>query len=88
MRAWAVGSLAQRAEETADGNEESKKGKGKGTAAHAPEAAALLVHLRETMAERTIECAVLDRNIPGSSKHRTLKADEVARLLPSWLQQS
>jgi proteasome alpha subunit len=42
----------------------------------------LYAHVRETVAEKTIECAVLDRARPGSSKFRALGADELGRLLP------
>ena len=50
--------------------------------AHSTDAAGLYAHLRETVAEKTIECAVLDRNQPGSSKYRALTPEELGRLLP------
>jgi hypothetical protein len=36
--------------------------------------------------ERTIECAVLERQAPGSSKYRPLKQGDLSRLLPTALQ--
>ena len=79
LRAWALGDRAQRraAEEAGageDGTTSTKPG--------AIDAASLYAHLSQTAAERTIECAVLDRTQPGSSKYRTLTADELGRLLP------
>jgi hypothetical protein len=43
----------------------------------------LFAHLREAVTEKTVECAVMERGAPGSSKYRALKADEIGRLLPS-----
>ena len=50
-----------------------------------PDPAALYAHVRETVAEKTIECAVLDRTLPGSSKYRALTSDVLVRLLPREL---
>jgi proteasome alpha subunit len=47
--------------------------------------ASLSTHLRDSVAEKTIECAVLDRNQPGTSKYRALNQDELGRLLPTDL---
>ena len=44
--------------------------------------ASLSAYFRETVAEKTIECAVLDRTQPGSTKYRALAPDELGRLLP------
>src|SRR6476660_7150449 len=44
--------------------------------------ASLYAYLRETVVEKTIECAVLDRTQPGSTKYRALSPEEVGRLLP------
>jgi proteasome alpha subunit len=52
------------------------------------DAASLLAHLRSTVGEKSIECAVLERNYPGTSKYRALKADELGRLLPKDLRQA
>ncbi len=84
LRAWTVGSLAQRVEETEDPKEELKTEK-RADVARQPEPAAVQAHLREVMGERTIECAVLERNASGSSKYRVLKANEVTNLMPKSL---
>ena len=83
LHAWALGSLAQQRD--AEGSHEESRSSGSDSTPSAPDAAALLAHLRETVAEKTIECAVMERGAPGSSKYRTLKADELGRLLPSEL---
>jgi hypothetical protein len=44
--------------------------------------ASLYAHVRATVAEKTLECAVLDRAQPGSSKYRALMPEELGRLLP------
>ena len=80
LRAWALGDRLQRkaVEESSDGNPDA------GT----PEdtnAAALSAHLRDRVAEKTVECALLDRHLSGSSKYRALASDEIGRLLPKDL---
>jgi proteasome alpha subunit len=83
LRAWALGDRTQRQ----SGDNESR-GADKDTGAAKPtsiDATVLSAHLRETVAEKTIECAVLDRNQPGSSKYRSLTPDELGRLLPKDL---
>src|SRR5262249_1291304 len=90
IRTWAVGSMAQSKEQIEENEEETKGSSKAGTPQPAPatqDKTALLAHLREVVAEKTIECAVLERTAPGSSKYRTLKADELGRLLPKTLQQ-
>lgn len=79
LRAWALGDRAQRraAEETG-GGEETKAG----TQSGAADAATLDAHFRHAAAEKSVECAVLDRTQPGSSKYRTLTVEELGRLLP------
>ncbi|HLZ34603.1 MAG TPA: hypothetical protein VKP13_11335 [Nitrospira sp.] len=80
LRAWALGDRAQRrAAEEAGGSEDGHAG---AKPVASTDAATLYAHLRQTVAEKTIECAVLDRNQPGSSKYRTLTGEELGRLLP------
>jgi proteasome alpha subunit len=76
-RAWALGSLAQTTPRPED--EEAAAA----PAGQEPDEAALLAHLRETLADKTVECALLERQAPGSSKYRRLTADELAGLLPA-----
>lgn len=80
LRAWAMGSLAQHATEA---DEEDSQDSAKAPAA-VPDTTTIDSHLRVLLAERTIECATLERNAPGSSKYRSLRAEEVAALLPNF----
>ena len=83
LRAWAVGSLAQRmAREATEGGQDAP------SKPIATDAAVLYAHLGETVAEKTIECALLDRNQPGSSKYRMLTSEELGRLLPKDIKPS
>ena len=80
LRAWALGDRAQR-----QAIEEHERGVDKEASPLKPaeaDASVLAAHLRECAVERTIECAVLERNQPGSSKYRTLASEELQRLLP------
>lgn len=76
-RTWALGSLAQAAHKPEDEPE------GGAPVTADPDDAALLAHLREVLGEKTVECAVLERQAAGSSKYRTLKPEELSRLLPA-----
>jgi proteasome alpha subunit len=82
LQAWAIGSLAQRREKA---DEEDHKEVPRASSASSPDATAIESHLRETLIDKTIECAVLERTAPGSSKYRALKAEEVNKLLPPSL---
>lgn len=87
LRTWAIGSLAHQQEESeqrAEG-EPSASGTGSSTAA-IPSADVLTAHVRGIAGGRTIECAVLERQAPGSSKYRSLKQSDLSRLLPKSLQ--
>jgi proteasome alpha subunit len=81
IRAWAIGSLAQGREQSADDKDDAVA-TAERTAASPPDAATLMGHLRATIAEKTIECAVLERNTAGSSKYRSLNVEDITRLLP------
>jgi hypothetical protein len=64
IRTWAVGSMAQNKEQLEENKEETKGSSKAGTTQSASadqDKDALLAHLRETGAEKTIECAVLER---------------------------
>lgn len=82
LQAWAVGSLAQQRAE-AEGDHDATQSDHQQPSPSTPDTAALFAHLRETVAEKTVECAVMERGAPGPSKYRALKADELGRLLPS-----
>ncbi|NJL16614.1 MAG: proteasome subunit alpha [Nitrospira sp.] len=45
-------------------------------------------HVRQCMTDKSIECALLDRQMQGTSKYRTLSPDELAMLLPRDLGRS
>jgi proteasome alpha subunit len=77
LKGWALGDAAQR--RSIDDDREA--GEAKVVAAEAADGA-LWTHVRESLHDKTIECAVLDRHQPGSSKYRVLKGDELGRLLP------
>jgi proteasome alpha subunit len=82
LRAWALGDRLQRRAADAD-SDRTPESPPDGSAV---DASSLYAHVRETAAEKTIECAVLDRNQPGSSKYRALAPDELGRLLPKDVQ--
>lgn len=83
LRAWALGSRAQK-QATADSERGSDKGSPDPKSAPTdPET--LAACLREGVAGKAIECAVLDRGQQGTSKYRALKSDELDRLLPADL---
>jgi proteasome alpha subunit len=76
LRAWALGDRLQRkaVEEPSAG---SPAGQPDDT-----EAASLYAYLRDRVAEKTVECALLDRHLSGSSKYRALTSDDIGGLLP------
>lgn len=85
LQAWAIGSMAQQ-RALAEESHEASQSATQALPQSPPDSAALFAHLRETVVEKTIECAVLERGAPGSSKYRALKADELGRLLPKGMQ--
>jgi proteasome alpha subunit len=82
LRAWAIGDRLQRQAAEADSGGAPPAGQS------STEAAGLYAHVRETVAEKSIECVVLDRAQPGLSKYRALTPDELGRLLPKDIQTS
>jgi proteasome alpha subunit len=80
LRAWALGDRLQRQAVDAQGDRERE------AAESSTDSTSLYSHVRATVAEKTIECAVLDRTQPGSSKYRVLLPDEMGRLLPKDVQ--
>ncbi|MBS0171885.1 MAG: hypothetical protein JSR62_16175 [Nitrospira sp.] len=86
--AWAVGSLAQAAADAADEEDTSAStsvDKAAGDASSVPDKASLLAHVRQTVAEKSVECILLERNGPGSSKYRAFRPEELGDLLPSGM---
>ena len=87
LRTWAIGSMAQQQDEAEQQAEAKPAASGAGSSASAiPSSNALIEHVRGLAGERTIECAVLERQAPGSSKYRSLKQADLSRLLPAALQ--
>jgi proteasome alpha subunit len=87
LRVWAIGSLAHREDEVDQEAETKPPASGtSSTAAAIPGNNALIAHVRSLAGERTIECAVLDRQASGSSKYRSIKQADLSRLLPAALQ--
>jgi proteasome alpha subunit len=85
LKTWTIGSLAQ----SSDGSDQEKDDESiklRTDASPAPiDDAKLVAHLHDAVKERTIECALLERDTPGSSKYRALTASEVAGLVPRML---
>ena len=87
LRAWAIGSLAQQQDEADQQAEAKPQASGTGSSAAAiPSSDELIAHVRSLAGDRTIECAVLERQAPGTSKYRALKSADLSRLLPTALQ--
>jgi proteasome alpha subunit len=87
LRAWAIGSLAQQQDEADQQAEAKPAASGAGSlTADTPSHDALIAHVRSFVGERTIECAVLERQALGTSKYRPLKQADLSRLLPAALQ--
>ncbi|MBK9307520.1 MAG: proteasome subunit alpha [Nitrospira sp.] len=79
---WAVGDRAQR--QTLEESRDQLKGQD-APARLASDSDLLYEHIRQCMHGMTIECALLDRHVPVSSKYRALAPDELERLLPNDL---
>jgi proteasome alpha subunit len=79
LRTWALGDRLQR-----KAAEEPSEGASAGRPEDA-EAASLYAYVRDRVAEKTVECVLLERNLSGSSKYRALASDEIGRLLPKDL---
>ena len=87
LRGWAIGSLAHQQDEADPQTEVKQPIRGMGSSAETiPSNEALIAHVRSLAGERMVECAVLERQAPGSSKYRPLKQADLLRLLPTALQ--
>jgi proteasome alpha subunit len=82
LRAWAMGDRLQRQ------SAEAEQDRGDVSPKAATDTTVLYAHVRETVAEKSIECVLLDRTQPGSSKYRALTPEELGRLLPKDIQVS
>jgi proteasome alpha subunit len=87
LRTWAIGSLAHQQEESDQRAEaESPASRAGSSVAATPGTDVLVEHVRGIASGRTVECAVLERQAPGTSKYRPLKPVDLSRLLPKALQ--
>jgi proteasome alpha subunit len=87
LRAWAIGSLGHQQNEVDQQVEAKPSPSRTGSSAEStPSLDTLIAHVRDISSERMIECAVLERQIPGSSKYRSLKPTDLSQLLPRTLQ--
>lgn len=85
IRTWAVGDRAQRSVlEDGEGQNDAMIGSNE----QVNDVETLYAHLRRCIAEKRIECALLDRQVQGPSKYRALEADELGRVLPKQLSAS
>ena len=87
LRAWAIGSLAHQQDESDQRAETQSSVSGAG----ASEAAVLgpdvlRKHVGSLAGGRMLECAVLERETPGTSKYRSLKLTDLSGMLPKALQ--
>ncbi|MBL8074821.1 MAG: hypothetical protein JNL29_10660 [Nitrospira sp.] len=82
IRTWAIGDRAQRLADDTKGEHDDIKGSAEESV---PDSQALLTHVRQCMAEKSIECALLDHHVSGTSKYRMLGSVELGVLLPKDL---
>ena len=81
VRAWALGALSQSQDnENAEASSSEKPDNDQSRDSFSEEQ--ILEHLKTVLTEKTLECAVLERNLPGTSKYRTVGQQELHSLLP------
>jgi proteasome alpha subunit len=81
VRTWAVGALSQHEDDEHPEGSSSEKTKSE-TLKESFSEEQILEHLRTALTEKTLECAVLERQGPGSSKYRTVSQQELHSYLP------
>ena len=81
LRTWGIGSLHQQ-EDPSNAENSSEPSESSTSSMESFSDEKVLQHIQQTMSEKTLECSVLERQAPGSSKYRALKPEEVASLLP------
>ncbi len=81
VRAWALGALSQiRDNENAESSSSENKETESTNNSFSEEK--IWEHLQIGLKDKTLECAVLERQAPGSSKYRTITQEEIQSLLP------
>lgn len=83
LKSWALGSLSQSAE-----TQNEEQGEPAERPPAAPREEQLTAHLRDVLAEKQIEAAVLERRASGPSKYRALKKDDLTHLASPYLLQT
>ena len=84
---WSVGSLCQaRTGNVHDASAESDAPHAARPLSECPDEQAIQEHLHAVCEETTLECAMLDRAVPGHSKYRPMLREDVQTLLPPALQ--
>ena len=86
VKTWALGSILHHSAESGDHQDEEDQSVPGASEFPEPDERNLLDHIRLALSEKTLECALLDRTLPGSSKYRNLPPDQTNQLLPSLLQ--
>ncbi|HSA86720.1 MAG TPA: hypothetical protein VLE46_11090 [Nitrospira sp.] len=85
IRTWAIGDRAQRSVQ--EGREDHGDAQ-KDPDRPVTDTATLDAHLHRCIADKTIECALLDRHAQVPSKYRVLNTDELRTMLPQDLRSS
>ena len=84
LETWALASMAQQRDADA-----AEHGGGKGEPEQpdpvAPDRQAIDRHLEHALKDKNVECAVLERHAPGSSKYRVIAQEELHHLLSDTL---
>ena len=86
VKTWALGSILHQSAESRDGQDEEDQPAPGALDLPEPDERGLLDHIRLALSEKSLECALLDRTLPGSTKYRNLPPDQTNQLLPSLLQ--
>lgn len=86
LKTWAIGSFLCQPTESNDHLENGDQEAEPDSPDQVPDQESLLDHIRQTLSDKSVEGAVLDRTLPGSSKYRSLLPEQTARLFPSDLQ--
>jgi proteasome alpha subunit len=85
IRTWAIGDRAQRSVQ--EGREDHGDAQ-KDPDRPVTDTATLDAHLHRCIADKKIECALLDRHAQVPSKYRVLNTDELRTMLPQDLRSS
>lgn len=84
---WCVGALYQERDQDVQDSEERESTSPNSSNSEYPQADRMTEYLSRIKTDKFLECAVLDRTIPGSSKYRSLTREEALPSLPPQLQE-